>query len=501
MSANGQSRAFAPDDPAVLLRVDEAYRCDQAAEAAGVAGIDLMAAAGASIAAQIRARWQPCTTLVACGPGNNGGDGFVVARLLADAGWPVRLCLLGAREELKGDAAYHAGLWSGPVESLSSDLLEGCELFVDSLFGAGLSRPLEGPARALIEQARRLELPAVAVDVPSGLAGDNGQVLGDAILPAKLTVTFFRKKTGHLLLPGRELCGEVVVSDIGIPETVLGEIAPSCWQNEPRLWRALLPERRPGDHKYRFGHALVVGGMPMTGAGRLASRAALRVGAGLVTVACPREAFTVFALSSASVITEPLAAPGDFDQLLEDPRKNALLLGPGNGVLPETKRRALTALATKRAVVLDADALSVFQDAPEALFQAISGPTVLTPHEGEFARLFPDLVVGDKLSRARQAALRCGAVVLLKGADTVIAAPHGRAVINGNGPPALATAGTGDVLAGLVVGLLAQGAEPFAASAAAAWLHGAAATALGPGLIAEELPETLPEVLSSLSKI
>ncbi|MEM7224012.1 MAG: NAD(P)H-hydrate dehydratase [Pseudomonadota bacterium] len=489
---------FASDDAAALLSVEESYRCDKAAEAAGVAGITLMEAAGASIAESIRARWQPCETLIACGPGNNGGDGFVVARHLAEAGWPVRLGLLGARERLKGDAAHHAGRWNGPVHPLSVDLLDDCALFVDSLFGAGLSRPLEGVAREVIEAARERDLPSVAVDVPSGIGGDSGQTLGAAVLPAALTVTFFRKKTGQLLLPGRQLCGEVVATDIGIPESVLADIAPRCWENEPRLWRGLLPRRGPGDHKYRFGHLLVAGGMPMTGAGRLASRAALRVGAGLVTVACPREAFTVYALSAASVIVEPLAAPEDYDRLLEDSRKNALLLGPGNGVQPETKRRVLAALGTGRAMLLDADALTVFQDRPGALFDAIAGPTVLTPHDGEFARLFPDLTEGDKLSRTRAAAARAGAVVLLKGADTVIAAPDGRAVINANAPPALATAGAGDVLAGLIAGLLAQRMDPFSASAVGAWLHGAAASAHGPGLIAEDLPDRLPAVLDVL---
>jgi NAD(P)H-hydrate epimerase len=239
---------------------------------------------------------------------------------------------------------------------------------------------------------------------------------------------------------------------------------------------------------------VVLGGATVTGAARLAARAALRVGAGLVSVACPREALTIYALSSASVITRPLASEADFAALLAEPRHNAFLLGPGNGVTAETRARSLAALGAGKAVTLDADALTVFQDQPEALFAAIDGPTVLTPHEGEFKRLFPDLT-GDKPARARAAAARCGAVVLLKGADSVIAAPDSRAAINTNAPPALATAGTGDVLAGLVAGLLAQGMTPFEAACAGAWLHGESASGLGPGLIAEDLPEALPAAL------
>jgi NAD(P)H-hydrate epimerase len=337
----------------------------------------------------------------------------------------------------------------------------------------------------------------IAVDVPSGVSGDSGAVLGEVAVRAACTVTFFRKKPGHLLLPGRVLCGEVVVADIGIPVSVLAEIAPRTFENGPGLWAGHYPWRELDDHKYRFGHAVVLGGATMTGAGRLAARAALRVGAGLVTLACPPEAVPIYALASPSVITAPLRGEADYQALLADARKNAVLLGPGNGVGPETRARTLAALAAGKAAVLDADALTSFQDRPSELFEAVSGPCVLTPHEGEFVRLFPELE-GDKLVRARAAAAASGAVVLLKGADSVIAAPDGRAAINANAPATLATAGTGDVLAGLIVGLLAQGMPSFEAACAATWLHGQTGAALGPGLISEDLSEALPGVLSHL---
>jgi NAD(P)H-hydrate epimerase len=490
-----------------LLTVDQMSRADRAAVAAGVPGVKLMENAGRAVAEAILARWQPRPVLVLAGPGNNGGDGFVAARHLAQAGWPVRLALLGSRKRLTGDAAHHAALWDGEVLDLSPDLVDSEELVIDALFGAGLSRPLEGPARAAIEAAGAKGAPLVAVDVPSGLSGDSGAVLGPVAARADLTVTFFRKKPGHLLLPGRMLCGEVVVAHIGIPEGVLEQIASRTAENGPELWLDSLPRRELVDHKYCFGHAVVLGGATMTGAARLAARAALRVGAGLgaalrvgaglVSVACPPDVLPIYALASASLITEPLARVGDFAALLADRRKNAVLVGPGAGVCTKTRGHALVALGAGKAVVLDADALTVFAESPGDLFNGIKGPCVLTPHEGEFARLFPDLK-GDKLERTRAAAERSGATVLLKGADTVIARPDGLAAINANAPPSLAVAGAGDVLAGLVLGLLAQGMAPFEAAAAAVWLHGAAAATLGPGLLAEDLPEALPQVLRQL---
>jgi len=495
-----------------LLTVAEMARADAAAVTAGVPGAELMENAGRAVAEAVRAHHptgHPAgPVLVLCGPGNNGGDGFVAARHLAAAGWPLRLALLGSRDRLAGDAAHHAALWDGPVEALTEDgaeaLLGDAEVVIDALFGAGLSRPLEGAARRVAEVLDSSRATVVAVDMPSGVSGDSGAVLGEALgataVAAALTVTFFRKKPGHLLLPGRRRCGEVKVADIGIPERVLAEIAPRTFENGPGLWGAGYPWRGLGDHKYDFGHALVLGGATMTGAGRLALRAALRAGAGLVTVACAPAALPIYALSTPSAITAPIATETDFGALLADIRKNAVLLGPGNGVGPETRARTLAALAAGKATVIDADALTSFRDRPADLFEAVSGPCVLTPHEGEFRRLFPDLE-GDKLARARAAAARSGAVVLLKGADSVIAAPDGRAAINANAPAVLATAGTGDVLSGLVVGLLAQGMSSFDATCAAVWLHGEAGAARGPGLIAEDLSEALPGVLGDLKEI
>ncbi|AOB31164.1 hypothetical protein AKI39_11310 [Bordetella sp. H567] len=483
------------NDDDALLTPQEMAAADQAAVLAGHSGATLMENAGAAVARAVRDRWAPRPVAVLCGPGNNGGDGFVAARHLALAGWPVTLALLGSVESLKGDAAHHAALWQGDVLPLAPSVLEGAGLVIDAVFGAGLARPVEGVAAATLRAAIDRGLPICAVDTPSGVDGHSGEVRGMAA-PAACTVTFFRKKPGHVLLPGRALCGELVVADIGIPESVLGTIKPRAHENTPASWLPRLPWPRIDAHKYARGHVVVMGGEVMTGAARLSALAAARIGAGLVTLAAPRAAWPVYAAALTSIMVQPVTDERSFADLLSDTRKNAIAIGPGAGISDATRAHVQAALATRRAVVLDADALTAFTDKSATLFHAIHGPCVLTPHEGEFGRLFDR--AGDKMARARRAAQRSGAVVLLKGADTVIAAPDGRVAINANAPPDLATGGTGDVLTGMITGLLAQGMDPFDAACAAAWMHGAAAAAHGPGLIAEDLPGLIPRVLRGL---
>lgn len=481
-----------------ILTIAQMARADAGAVAAGIAGSELMENAGAAVAEAIRARHVPVPVSVLCGPGNNGGDGFVVARRLAQAGWPVRVALLCGRERLKGDAAGAARFWSGEVGPVEPRVLDGVGLVVDALFGAGLARPLEGAARATIERLQSAGLPMVAVDVPSGVHGDSGEVLG-AAARARTTVTFHRAKPGHLLLPGRAHVGELVVADIGIPGSVTAALEIRTFANQPRHWRAALPRRGASSHKYSHGHALVLGGGPSTsGAARMAARSALRAGAGLVTVVCPAAAAAAHAGQLTAVMVTPFADAAGFARALEDERRNAILLGPGAGVGEDLRQRVLTALGAGKTCVLDADALTSFAGQTDQLFAAIRGPCLLTPHEGEFRRLFGEQ--GDKLGRARAAAARSGAVVLLKGADTVVAAPDGRAIIQAAAPATLATAGSGDVLGGIALGLLAQGMAAFEAAAAAVWLHVQAARSLGPGLIAEDLIEALPAALAWLRR-
>ena len=486
----------------LLLSTQEMYAVDAASIAAGVSGVELMEAAGRAVAVEIRRRYSCGPVAVLCGPGNNGGDGFVTARYLAEAGWPVQLALLGDVSALKGDARVMAGRWPGEVGVLSPKAVEGADLVVDAVFGAGLTRDVSGAARAAIEALANSGLPVIAVDIPSGIHGDSGAVLGCAA-PAQLSVTFLPRKSGHVLMPGRTYCGEVVVADIGTPSHILEALESTCWENDPDLWLGQYPWPRPEDHKYSRGFAVVVsGGSASTGAARLAARAALRVGAGLVGLIGPREALPIYASGVTAVTTTSFEDAGGFDTYISDGRRNAVLLGPGNGVNRATRSRVLAALTLKKSCVLDADALTVFQERPHDLFDAIASPCILTPHAGEFARIFSAEILDlpNRVERVRRAAAISGAVVLLKGADTVIADPDGRAVINTNAPPDLATAGAGDVLAGFAAGLLAQGMSPFEAACAAAWLHGAAATAFGPGLIAEDLEAELPGVLRALKE-
>lgn len=482
-----------------LLTTSEMYDADAAAIAGGISGERLMEAAGAAVVSEIRRRWASRPVLIVCGPGNNGGDGFVIARLLKDSGWPVTLTLLGDKEALEGDARLNADRWTGDILPFSVEALDGAALYVDALFGAGLARPLDGVALAVISALAETDVPCVAVDVPSGVHGDTGMVLGGAVT-ADLTVTFFRRKPGHLLMPGRARSGELVVADIGIPEAVLGSISPRTYANTPAVWRDAFPWPRAEDHKYTRGHAVIAGGTAMAGAGRLACWAARRVGAGLVTAAASPEILPHYTADAPGLLTLPFRTADEFAEILADPRKNAVLAGPGGGVSRTTHDIVLAAARAGKSLVIDADALTVFRDSPDELFEALGGTdAVLTPHEGEFSRLFK--MTGDKLTRARRAAELANAVVLLKGADTVIAAPDGRAAINFNAPPTLATAGAGDVLAGTIVGLMAQGMPSFEAACAAAWISGDSADAFGPGLVAEDICQGIPGALNRLAAV
>ncbi|MFN0219714.1 MAG: NAD(P)H-hydrate dehydratase [Hyphomicrobium sp.] len=508
-----------------LLTTREMSDADRLAVAGGVSSLTLMECAGAAVAEAASALAPSgARVLVVAGPGNNGGDGFVAARRLAAGGYRVTVALVGRAEGLRGDAAYMFQQWTGTTRSASPDLAADADLILDALFGAGLSRPPDGRAADMISAINACGRPILAVDVPSGLDGSTGAAAG-AVVQATRTVTFFRKKPGHLLLPGRALCGDVILADIGIPETVLAAIETETFENTPALWLERYTWPRLDAHKYTRGHAVVVSGPPdQTGAARLGARAALRIGAGLVTLIGTAAATAINATHSTGVMIRAVSGERALRAFLDDARRNSALIGPGASRGTETAGDVLTILKSNAAVVLDADALTSFEAAnaqasnaarggfgflnaelnsagsPDVLFRAITAraaPVVMTPHEGEFKRLFGD-VSCDKLTRTRVAAKRSEAIVILKGADTVIAAPDGRAAINANAPPWLATAGSGDVLAGLVTGLLAQGMPAFEASCAAVWLHGECANRFGIGLIAEDLPETLPAVLSAL---
>ncbi len=482
-------------------------------QTAGVAIADLALRIGAG-------HLPPRRILVLCGPGNNGGDGYVAARRLREHGCLVTVASAVVRAALKGDAAEAASLWDGEILPLERASPDGVDLVIDALFGAGLARPIVGVAASAIERINAWSHPApgrtgadarrarvLAVDMPSGIDGASGIASGPAIR-ATDTITFFRLKPGHVLLPGRLHCGRLHLIDIGISPGVLDTILPRTFLNAPPLWLAHWPVPSLAGHKYSRGHALVVSGPPaQTGAARLAARGALRAGAGLVTVATPGAALPIHAAALTAIMTRVADDPAGLSDLLGDPRKNAVAIGPGLGVGAETRATVHAALAATtaqpRSLVLDADALTSFADNPRELFAAIAESghaVVLTPHDGEFAKLFGQVldVTRAKPERTRAAAARSGATVMLKGPDTVVAHPDGRAAVAMSEAPWLATAGSGDVLAGMTAGLLAQGMPPFEAASAAVWLHAEAARRFGPGLIAEDIPEALPGVLRDL---
>jgi len=454
-----------------------------------------MQRAGAAVAQAIIDRWSPRRCLVLCGPGNNGGDGFVVAARLAQEGWPVMLALEGERAKLRGDAAEAAALWTGPIARLAPTLVREADLVIDALFGAGLSKQLGGVAAETLRAAELGPAPLVAVDLPSGLQGDTGRPLGYAP-HADLTVTFHRKKPAHVIEPGRELCGEVVVADIGLTTK------PSpLTQNGPELWAHAFPWPANSTHKHARGRLIVVSGeMWSTGAARLAARAGLRIGAGMVTLMSPPDALLV----NAAHLEAVMLAPFDTDVELEAAADaaDAAIIGPAAGVTEATVSNLFALARTGAAIVIDADALTAFRDDPAELFSVLDRDDVLTPHQGEFERVFPGLLKAspERITAVRQAAARAHAVVLLKGPDTVIAAPDGRCAVNVNGTPWLATAGSGDALAGFIGGLIAQGMDSFEAACAGVWIHAEAGRLHGPGLISEDLPGLAPAVLRGLAE-
>lgn len=551
-----------------LLSAAQMRAIEQAAIAGGdVTGLELMERAGEGVVAAMLAEWPDLgegarTAVVLCGPGNNGGDGFVIARLLKDRGWTVEVFLYGDPARLPPDAKVNCDRWAalGETHVLGMPHPSAEEIaalgeagrvakptvIVDALFGTGLTRPISG----LVQALRELQIDApsdaagrpyvVAVDVPSGLCADSGRVIGETTVGADLTVSFHRLKRGHVLAEGPEHCGTTRLVSIGLDDDLgrnraaladaagltgddrqkLGPVLVARLEADAGLRTDLDKAARGGKaHKYAHGHALVLtGSFGKTGAARLAARGALRIGAGLVTLGVPGAAQMEVASQITALMLTRVDNAEDLSGALEDGRINALCLGPGLGL---ERARALVPVALgdeqaalpKRGVLLDADALTAFREAPEELFALLYPGCVLTPHGGEFARLFPDIAArladaptrGPAYSRVdatREAAKRAGCVVLFKGPDTVIADPDGRCSVNAavydRDAPWLASAGSGDVLAGMITGLLARGLPPMRAAEAAAWLHVEAARHFGPGLIAEDLPEALPSVLRGL---
>ncbi len=483
----------------LIVTPEDMGRIDRAAAASGLSSYGLMERAGQAVAAAALRRYSGALRFaVLCGPGNNGGDGYVAARALADAGATVAVHALGDPAALKGDAAIAFAAFQGSVARLSDYAPRTGDVVIDALFGAGLSRDVSDDVAGVIDAVRRASVAVLAVDLPSGVDGRTGQVRG-AAFEAEATVTFVCRKPGHVLLPGKTLSGALEIFDIGIPSRVLAQHSAHMRVNTPAIWRLALPSQTGATHKYVRGHLAVFSGPAMaTGAARLSAAAGLRAGAGLVTILSSKDAAPANAAHLTAVMLKTIDGEKDLIALLEDERLKTFVLGPGFGDVDMARRYVDRIAEQERRLVLDADGISAFRDDPQALFSLFAAGSprlVLTPHDGEFARLFPDLAKDEALSkidRARKAAMRSNGVLILKGADTVIAAPDGRVLVNDNAPPWLATAGSGDVLAGIAGAHLAQGMPAFEAAAGAVWRHGEAGRIAGKGLTAEDLPEAIP---------
>ncbi|MEO9640873.1 MAG: NAD(P)H-hydrate dehydratase [Lentilitoribacter sp.] len=486
-----------------LLTPEQMSKADALTIESGIAGIELMRRAGAFIFEVLHQHFPKVkTVLVVAGVGNNGGDGFILAELLKRYGYDVAVTIIGDNTKIAGDARLAFDKMSKDIQPIKNPDFDDYHLIVDGIFGAGLKREVKGDFADIIHAINASATQILAIDLPSGINGQTGKVSGCAI-KAQATATFFRYKPGHILFPGRELCGKVYLGQIGISEKVLNQISPRLNLNIPVLWQDHYPILKATGHKYSRGHTLSVSaGLDKSGAARLMAKAALRMGAGLVTIACPSETLSAHAARTDAIMLSKMDNEHELSNILDDKRINAVCVGPGLDPNEQTRSITKIILNTDKSVVLDAGALTAFSDEPCALFDLIkarSSPTILTPHDGEFARLFPVLTLSqDKVKRTKIASETSSATVVLKGPDTVIAKGSNNAAITSNAPPWLATAGSGDVLCGIITALLAQGMPEFEAACAGVWFHGEAGAKAGPGLISSDLEIALKDVIQNI---
>ncbi|MDC0073366.1 NAD(P)H-hydrate epimerase [Alphaproteobacteria bacterium] len=479
-----------------LLNNHQINCVEQDAISKGHSSYDLMEKAGSSVADLVRVNFSNNHTLVLCGPGNNGGDGFVIARYLKLSGWNVKLGCLVDTNNLKTDESKKmANLWGDKVYEINENLFRGVELVIDSMYGTGLKRNLNEPLKKIIQIVNSLNIPKVAVDIPSGINGDNGQIMGAAI-KSDICIAFSSKRIGHAIQPGREYCGKVIVTDIGIPKNSFAKVKAKVFENHPNLWINKLKKKNYSDHKYTRGFSIInSGNVTKVGAARLASYAALRIGSGIVGIVSKSENLVAFNSSPASLIKYSVDNLNEYKSLLKDHRHTSYLLGPGNGLNIDTLNFTLETMKKNIPTLIDADAIAIFKNRRKDLFDSIHEKCVLTPHDGEFKNIFPK-ISGNRLERCERASRECKGVFVLKGNDTVISDSKNFSIVNTCAPINLATAGSGDVLAGIIVGLMSQGIEPFYSASIGTWVHSKAAQKYGNGMIADDIIDLIPEVLN-----
>ena len=464
-----------------ILTADQNYRADKTTHAKIMPETQLMENAGFAAACEIMKNYHKTPVLVLCGTGNNGGDGFVTARILQQWGWPVEVALIGPEEKLPPVARRNAEKFHGFKHQLSFKRLKRLEqtggLIVDAVFGIGLSKPIQNDVADFFHAVNESGLPCIALDIPSGVQADTGEILGTALY-CDMTVTFCRPKIGHFLYPGKERVGRLVVCPIGIPDSIVAKTEPMIFENTPELFT--IPETTPYDHKYSRGALLIRAGK-MTGAARLATLAGRRSGIGLSVISCTTESYPVFAADLPGAVIQSADTPEEFASLINNPKTTAAVIGMGAVNDEHTKEFLHLIAEAGLPFVADAGALPFIKSAKKR------SNAVITPHAGEFARLFPELAEQNRLTQAMTAADILGCTVVLKGADTIIASANGKAAINATDCFDLATAGSGDVLDGIIGAMLAKGLPPFEAACAGVWLHSRAAEKAGNNLIAEDI--------------
>ncbi len=486
-----------------LLSINQMYQADYETSQNGVSSWQLMKNAGKQIgklSLKILRKNKNKRILILCGPGNNGGDGYIAAKYLQENNIKVDVFSFKKPKELKGDAKKAFDLWDNIVyNKLHKKKMSRYSLIIDSLFGAGISRPLNLKLQKIASWCEELSLNVLSVDMPSGINGDTGMPIGQTVFKANHTITFFRAKTGHKLFPGKEFCGQLHISQIGIKSKQLKNINVNVYNNEANLWKKMIPRRRWNKNKYDYGHAVIFSG-EMTGATKLASLSCLRAGAGLVTIMSPKKYEMAYRLFNPSLmILSSKFESENTKNFLSDKRINALAYGFGSVPSVETKKQTLEILKLNKPTVLDAGSLTSFSSKPEILYKSCHTKTILTPHSGEFERIFPQLRNITKLKSCQKASQLTNSVIVLKGADTIIAEPSGNTIICSEPfSPWLATAGTGDVLSGLIASMLAQGLDCFHAAAAGVWIHNSAGKKIGPGLISNDLVKKLKQIIQKL---